>query len=79
MRRNFNQGALTYLTIQTTWPEEGWVESVGTVCGHNYFNLRGEGKNGDFNKSLRRTSILYNILGDELTSRTKTRTKKLKK
>ena len=51
------QGALTYLTIQTTWPEKGWVESVGTVCGHDYFNLGGEGKDGDFHKSLRRKSI----------------------
>jgi len=78
MQRHFNQGALTYLTIQTTWPEKGWVESVGTVCGHDYFNLGGEGKGGDFNKSRRRNSILYNI-GDELTFRTTTSTKKLKK
>ena len=53
MRRNFKEGALTYLTIQTTWSEKGWVESVGTVCGHDYFNLGGEEKGGDFNKSLR--------------------------
>ena len=78
MRRNFKEGALTYLTIQTTWSEKGWVESVGTVCGHDYFNLRGEGKDGNFNKSLQHNSILYNI-GDELTSRATMRTKKLKK
>ena len=41
---NCFQCFLTYLPIQTAWPEEGWVESIRAVGCHYDFHLGGEGR-----------------------------------
>lgn len=41
---HYLQCYLTYLPIQTTWPEEGWVEGIRAVGCHYDFHLGGEGR-----------------------------------